>query len=66
MYAMLNKWIFSTGAFFQQFTLVCAIITVGGKLSVFYKDSKYPVFSILLFKSNASLGVISSKYITNS
>lgn len=49
MYAMLNKWIFSTGAFFQQFTLVCAIITVGGKLSVFYKDSKYPVFSILLF-----------------
>ncbi|WP_333850631.1 EpsG family protein [Epilithonimonas sp.] len=49
MYAMLNKWIYATGFPFKEFTLVSAIITIGGKLMVFYKDSKYPVFAILLF-----------------
>ncbi|WP_374444721.1 EpsG family protein [Epilithonimonas sp.] len=49
MYGMLNKWVFSTGVSFYEFTLISAIITVGGKLSVYYKNSKYPVFSILLF-----------------
>ncbi len=49
MYAMLNKWIYSTGVPFKEFTLISAIITITGKLAVFYKDSKYPVFAILLF-----------------
>ena len=49
MYGMLNKWVYSTGWPFKEFTLVCAIITISGKLLVFYKDSKYPVFAILIF-----------------
>ncbi|WDF47133.1 EpsG family protein [Chryseobacterium sp. KACC 21268] len=49
MYAMLNKFIYSFGFPFKEFTLVCAIITIGGKLAVFYKNSEFPIFSILIF-----------------
>lgn len=49
MYGMLNKIVYETGFPFKEFTLVSAIITISGKFSVFYKNSKYPVFAILLF-----------------
>ncbi|WP_313098597.1 EpsG family protein [Epilithonimonas sp.] len=49
MYGMLNKLVFLTGVPFKDFTLVSAIITISCKLSVYYKNSQYPVFSVLLF-----------------
>lgn len=49
LYITLNKIVFFFGSPFYLFTLVSAIITVGAKLMVYYKNSPYPVFSILLF-----------------
>ncbi|SHK31542.1 EpsG family protein [Epilithonimonas mollis] len=49
MYAMLNKWVYTTGLPFKELTLIIAVISICGKLAVYYKNSKYPVFSILLF-----------------
>ena len=49
MYGMLNKLVFLTGVPFKDFTLISAIITISGKLSVYYKNSQYPIFSVLLF-----------------
>lgn len=49
MYGILNKLVFFTGVPFKDFTLISAIITICGKLSVYYKNTKYPVFAILLF-----------------
>lgn len=49
LYAMLNKFVFAFGGPFQTFTLVSALITIGIKLRVFYKDSAFPAFSALLF-----------------
>ncbi|WP_312823195.1 EpsG family protein [Epilithonimonas sp.] len=49
MYVFLNKMVYSTGLPFQIFTLVSAIITISLKLFSYYKNSAFPVFSILLF-----------------
>lgn len=49
MYVYLNKLVYATGSPFQNFTLVSAIITISLKLVSYYKNSVYPVFSILLF-----------------
>lgn len=49
MYGMLNKLVFFTGVPFKDFTLISAIVTVTGKLSVYYKNSQYPIFAVLLF-----------------
>ncbi len=49
LYVVLNKFLFMFNAPFQYFTLVSAMITIGIKMFTYYKDSKYPVFSLLLF-----------------
>ncbi len=49
MYVMLNKIVFSFGGPFQSFTLVSAIITIGIKMRVYYQNSVYPIFTVLLF-----------------
>lgn len=49
MYVLLNKWVFAFGGPFQTFTLVSAIITIGVKLHIYYKNSLYPIFTVLLF-----------------
>ncbi|GGG47852.1 EpsG family protein [Epilithonimonas arachidiradicis] len=49
LYVFLNKIVYITRGPFYFFTLVSAIITLGGKLIFFSKNSKYPVFAILLF-----------------
>ena len=49
LYVLLNKIVHETGGPFYLFTLVSAIISIGGKLLFFTKNSKYPVFAILLF-----------------
>ncbi|WP_028121077.1 EpsG family protein [Epilithonimonas tenax] len=49
LYVFLNKIIYETGGPFYLFTLVSAILSIGGKLLFFSKNSKYPVFAILLF-----------------
>lgn len=48
MYVMLNKFVYSFGGPFQTFTFVSACITIGIKLWIYYKNSKFPVFSVLL------------------
>lgn len=49
MYGMLNKLVFLTGVPFKEFTLITAIITISGKFSVYYKNTQYPIFAVLLF-----------------
>ncbi len=49
MYVLLNKVVFLFGGPFQTFTLVSAIITLGIKMRVYFKNSAYPVFTVLLF-----------------
>jgi len=49
MYGLMNKVIFFTGFPFKEFTLITAIITISGKFAVYYKNTQYPVFAILLF-----------------
>lgn len=49
LYIFLNKLVYETGSQFYIFTLVSAIITIGGKLIFFSKNSKFPVFTVLLF-----------------
>ena len=49
MYVLLNKWVFAFGGPFQTFTLVSAIITIGVKLRIYYQNSLYPIFTVLLF-----------------
>lgn len=49
MYVLLNKWVFAFGGPFQTFTLVSAIITIGVKLRIYYTNSLYPIFTVLLF-----------------
>lgn len=48
MYVLLNKFVFSFGGPFQSFTFVSACLTVGMKLRTYYKESPYPIFSVLL------------------
>ncbi|MCG2792837.1 MAG: EpsG family protein [Weeksellaceae bacterium] len=49
LYIFLNKLVYETGSQFYLFTLVSAIITIGGKLIFFSKNSNYPLFAVLLF-----------------
>ncbi|MPT30721.1 MAG: EpsG family protein [Chryseobacterium sp.] len=49
MYVLLNKVVFTFGGPFQSFTFVSALITIGLKLRVFYQNSAFPVFTVLLF-----------------
>lgn len=49
MYLLLNKIVFAFGGPFQTFTLVSAIITIGLKLKIFFQNSVYPIFSVLVF-----------------
>ena len=49
MYGLMNKLIFLTGVPFKEFTLITAIITISGKFSVYYKNTQYPIFAVLLF-----------------
>lgn len=49
LYVFLNKIIYETRSQFYIFTLISAIITIGGKFIFFSKNAKYPVFAILLF-----------------
>ena len=49
MYGLMNKLIFFTGFPFKEFTLITAIITISGKFSVYYKNTQYPIFAVLLF-----------------
>jgi len=49
LYVFLNKIVHETGSQFYIFTLVSAMITLGGKFIFFNKNSHYPVFAILLF-----------------
>lgn len=49
LYVFLNKIVHETGGPFYLFTLVSAILSIGGKLLFFSKNSKYPVFAVLIF-----------------
>ncbi|SDE82429.1 EpsG family protein [Epilithonimonas hungarica] len=49
MYVLLNKIVFAFGGPFQSFTLVSAIITIGMKMRMYYQNSVYPIFTVLLF-----------------
>lgn len=48
IYILLNKLVFFTGSPFYIFTLVSAIITLGIKFFSYYKNSVYPIFSVML------------------
>ena len=49
LYVFLNKIVHETGGPFYLFTLVSAILSIGGKFIFFSKNSKYPVFAVLIF-----------------
>ncbi len=49
MYVLLNKVVFVFGGPFQTFTMVSALITIGVKMIMYYKNSVYPIFTVLLF-----------------
>lgn len=49
LYVFLNKIVHETGSQFYIFTLVSACITISSRLVIYYKNSAFPVFSILLF-----------------